>query len=242
MKSQSERIYARAAVPFQGKGLRLDANADSADLYIYETIGSDWWGNGVTAAGVADELKSLKDSVQTINCHVNSPGGDVFDGVAIYNQLAQHKATVNMFVDGLAASAASVIACAGDTIQIAENAMIMIHNPWAVVLGEAKDMRKMADTMDKIKETLVLTYQKRSGQMASDISRWMDEETWLTGQEAVDKGFATAVMPSKAANSMLGKFAAHYRNTPATLTAPPKPDFDEVADLRRRLNLLMQSH
>lgn len=238
-------VFNRAAVLNSRipNGFRLEANSESADLYIYEQIGADWWGGGVTASGIADELKKLKDSVKTINVRLNSPGGDVFDGVAIYNQLVQHKAAVNVFVDGLAASAASVIAMAGDKIAVAENGMVMIHNPWSIVLGESADMRKMADTLDKIKETLVTTYAARTKQAVGDISDWMNDELWMTGQEAVDKGFADEVMTAKTVdNSLTMKFAAQYKKAPAALLKPkdaePVNDFDQVTYLRNRLRLL----
>lgn len=239
------RIFNVAGVPTARRGFWMVTQADEAELFIYDFIGTDFWGNGVTAAGVAKELKNLSDSVKTVNVRLNSPGGDVFDGVAIYNQLVQHSAKVNMFIDGLAASAASLIAMAGDSIKIAENGMLMIHNPWTGVVGEAKDMRKAADTMDKIKETLVTTYAARTKQNAADVSQWMDDETWLTGQEAVDQGFADEVMPAKSIDSAVTRevIAKLYRKAPAALAKPADktlPAFDEIQNLRERMALLLQ--
>ena len=180
----------------------MKASGDTAEILIYEVIGEDFWtGGGVTAKGFSDELKALGD-VKTINLRINSPGGSVFDGVAIYNNLAQHPAKVNVYIDALAASIASIIAMAGDTITMAENAMMMIHNPWALVVGDSNDMRKEADLLDKIRDTLVTTYATRTGKKAEEITAMMDAETWFTAEEAKEAGFADAIVAGKKAANL----------------------------------------
>ena len=122
----------------------------ATEIYVYDEIG--FW--GITAKDFARDLKEL-DPKGEINLRINSPGGSVTDGIAIYNLLKNHKAKVNTFVDGLAASMASVIAMAGDTITMPENALMMIHNPWGGAMGDADELRKTADVLDKMKTALV---------------------------------------------------------------------------------------
>lgn len=184
-------------IPFNRKNVArrplevLNQTADSADVYIYDEI-SGW---GITAASMVALFKSL--DVKTINLHINSPGGSVFDGVTIYNMLMQHSAKIVVYVDGLAASIASLIAMAGDEIIMASNAMMMVHNPWTIVAGNSADLRKQADVMDQIQKTLVSTYVARTGQTAEAIQALLDGETWLTADEALAKGFATSVAEAK---------------------------------------------
>lgn len=144
---------------------------------------------GVSAKGFSTELKALGD-VSALHVHINSPGGDVFEGQAIYSMLKSHKAPTTVFIDGLAASMASVIAMAGDTIVMPENAMMMIHDPSTFAFGSADDFRKNADVLDKIKQTLVAAYRAKSGLADETIQSMMSEETWLTASEAISLGFA----------------------------------------------------
>jgi ATP-dependent Clp protease protease subunit len=218
----------------------MQAQGDVAEILIYDVIGEDFWsGGGVTAKGFTEQLKALGD-VKTINLKINSPGGDVFDGVAIYNNLVQHSAKVNVFIDGLAASIASVIAMAGDNITIAENGMMMIHNPWTLAMGDANDLRQSADVLDKIKATMLTTYSKRAGVTEAEASVIMDAETWYTGQEAVDAGFADDVQPVKAAKAAALFDLSVFKNAPKP-KAEPAPAVDEGAEdfesLSRRMRL-----
>src|SRR5690606_25494897 len=134
---------------------RIEAKADDrAEILIYDEIGADpWTGTGIGADDFVRELRAIK--APRIDVRINSVGGSVFEGNAIYNALARHPAHVDVYIDGIAASIASVIAMAGDKIYIAANAHVMIHNPHGVVWGEAGDMRRMADTLDKIRGSLV---------------------------------------------------------------------------------------
>ena len=181
-----------------GKPIEIKARGDkSAEVLIYDVIGEDWWtGEGVTAKQFAKDLKAL-GQVDVLNVRINSPGGNVFDGVAIYNALSRSGARVEVDVDGMALSAASVIAMAGDVIRVAENAMVMIHNPYMGAMGDAHEMRKAADILDGIKSALVGTYAKRTGRSEDEITAWMDAETWWTGAQAVDVGFADATTAAR---------------------------------------------
>ncbi len=170
------------------KWFEIVNKADKAEIWIYEQIGEDFWtGGGVTAKSFQKELAGIKAS--QIDLHINSPGGEVFDGITIYNLIKQHPANVTAHIDGLAASIASVIALAGDTVIMAENALFMIHNPWGFAMGDATEMRKTADLLDKIGGSLVTAYASKSGKPDDEISALMDSETWMTAQEAKDAGF-----------------------------------------------------
>lgn len=155
-----------------------------ADVHIFDEIG--FW--GVTAKQFINDLKQL--DVQQINLHIDSPGGSVFDGVAIQNSLKHHQARVTTYIDGLAGSIASIIALAGDEIKIADNAYVMIHNPASMVWGEAKDLLKEAEVLNKIADGLAGDYSRKMNISLAEARALMDEETWYLGQEAVDAGFA----------------------------------------------------
>ena len=165
----------------------LTKNKDnSADLILYGDIG-DSWSDDVSSKNIANELKDL--DVSTINLRINSGGGDVFTAIAISNLLKNHKANVIAHIDGLAASAATIITSACDKVIMPKNALFMIHNPWTVVGGEAKDMIKTAEQLDKVKNSIINTYKSKTNLEIEEISKLMDEETWLDPYEAKEKGF-----------------------------------------------------
>lgn len=164
----------------------------SAEMSIYGPIGNDWYGDGVSAASFSKALKAL-GTVNTIDLRINSEGGVVTDARAMYNLLVQHDATVNVHIDGIAASAASFLAMAGDTITIAEGGFFMIHNARAVAAGEAGDFRKMADVLDLVNDTIRDTYIARTGIEANKVKSWMDKETWFSGVQAVEHGFCDEI-------------------------------------------------
>ena len=169
----------------------IEALADDrrAEIHIMEQIGEDFWtGEGMTAKKFVQEVKGL--DVDVIDLHINSPGGSVFDGQAIYNLLRSHRATVHVYIDGLAASIASVIAMAGDTVTMPRNAMMMIHDPSGYARGTSKDMRKTAEALDKVKKTIVAAYRDKTSLADETLAEMMSEETWMTAEEAMDLGFA----------------------------------------------------
>jgi ATP-dependent Clp endopeptidase proteolytic subunit ClpP len=150
------------------KWYEIKSKADKAEIWIYDQIGEDFWtGGGVTAKGFQKELAEIKAS--QIDLHINSPGGSVFDGITIYNLLKQKSANITTYIDGLAASIASVIALAGNKVTMAENALFMVHNPSGMVMGTAADMRSLADVLDKIAGTMVNTYAGKSGKPEEEI-------------------------------------------------------------------------
>nr|WP_129952800.1 ClpP-like prohead protease/major capsid protein fusion protein [Rahnella sp. RFA10(1/100)] len=167
----------------------MKASGDkTADIYIYDEIG--YW--GVTARQFASSMKALGD-LDHINLHIHSPGGDVFDGIAIYNLLNSHSASKTVYIDGLAASMASVIAMVGNPIIMPENAMMMVHKPWGITGGDANDMRDYADLLDKVEAVLIPSYAKKTGKTPDELALMLGEETWMTAQECLEHGFADQI-------------------------------------------------
>lgn len=171
---------------------RMQASADNqAEIYIYDEIG--YW--GVTARQFVNDLKALGD-ISHINLHINSPGGDVFDGIAIFNALKHHGAAITVHIDGLAASMASVIAMVGNPVIMPENTMMMIHKPWGFAGGDANDMRDYAELLDKVESVLIPAYAEKTGKSPDEIATMLEDETWMDGKECVAMGFADQVTPS----------------------------------------------
>jgi len=210
--------------------VRVNAETDNGvpEVLIYGDIGGGWWDEGITAESINDEISAL--DVDQIDVRINSGGGLVFEGLAIYQTLARHSAKIVVHIDGIAASIASVIAMAGDEIRIAEGANLMIHKPWSGVWGDANAMRKEADILDQLERGLVNIYEARTGAKRADIEAWVEAETWFLGQDAVDACFADVMVPAKkkkAANSALFNF---FKCTPQNLlanaSAPEIRDFE----------------
>lgn len=168
------------------KGFSIVAkDGGQAEIAIYDQIG--FW--GISAKQFRDELKALGE-VSLLNIHIHSPGGEIWDGLAIHNILAAHKARKIVHIDGIAASMASAIAMVGNEIEMAENAWMMIHNPAWAVGGDPDELREAAELLDKTKSQLAGIYAKRCGLPEEEVIALMDAETWMTAEEAVAKGFA----------------------------------------------------
>jgi ATP-dependent Clp protease protease subunit len=202
------------------------AQAKGAEIVSYDEIGAF----GIPAKAFLDELKAL-GPVPEITLRINSPGGSVFDGVAIYNALKRHDATITVWIDGIAASIASMIAMAGDEIVMPENAMLVLHDPSGLVAGTAADMRAMAEALDRMKAGMVAAYRDKSGRDDSEIEALMAAETWLSAQEALELGLADRVeQPVRmAAHFDLSRF----RNAPPQLAAiltSSTPQEDAMSD------------
>lgn len=171
---------------------RAAESDDPATISILDVIGEDFWtGGGVTAKTVSRQLKAIGS--QDVRVEINSPGGDLFDGLAIYNLLVDHPARVEVKVLGMAASAASVIAMAGDQVTMGRGTFLMIHNTWVLALGNRHDMRKVADTLEPFDSAMADIYSARSGLEADAVGEMMDAETWINGSDAVKQGFADDV-------------------------------------------------
>ena len=188
-----------------------------ADLYLYIEIAS--WGAGYSAHSAQSFKQELDDlgEIETLNIYINSPGGDVFEGNTIMNMLKRKKCTKNVYIDGLAASIASVIAMAGDKIIMPSNSMMMIHNAWTYAIGNSKDLRKLADDLDKVNASIRQAYLDKAGDKLDEetLINLMDNETWLTAQECFDYGLCDVVGEDK---SIAAKFDLNllnqYKNIP----------------------------
>jgi ATP-dependent protease ClpP protease subunit len=177
------------------------------ELFVYTVIGESWYDDGVTPTSVQTAIKNA-GAIDKIVVHINSPGGDCFDGTAIHNILRQQNVPVTTIIEGLAASAAFTIAMAGDVIQVCDGAMMMLHNAWTFAMGDSKELRKTADLLDKVSGTMCDVYAKRSGMESAAVQQLMDEETWLSPQEAIDKGFATELLSTTPEKSKESKALA----------------------------------
>ena len=209
------------------------ARGTTGEIWLYDQIGESFWGDGISAKAFQKELTGL-GKVNTINLRINSPGGDVFDGLAIYNQLKSHPARIVVDVDGLAASIASIIAMSGDEIRMAGNSMMMIHNPHGMAIGDSTEMNRVAALLNQVKGNLADTYAARTGKLRAEIETWMNDETWLTADAAVQHGFADMVTQEQRVAASF-EMLAHFRNVPAALRKPravPTPARRDMAAVR----------
>ncbi|MEQ5872581.1 Clp protease ClpP [Sagittula sp. NFXS13] len=168
------------------------ADADAATISVLDPIGADYFGDGVTAKRIGAALRQIGDGDVTVS--INSPGGDFFEGLAIYNQLVEHKGAVTVKILGLAASAASVIAMAGDRIEIARAGFLMIHNTWVMAAGDKHALREVAHWLEPFDAAAVDVYHARTGTDAKELAKMLDAETWISGADAVDRGFADGLL------------------------------------------------
>lgn len=229
MKNRLNKLYAdnRKA---SARKFEVVAKADSTDveIFLYDQIVSsedeaEWWG-GVAPESFVKAVYAV-DADATIHLHINSPGGSVFAARAMEQALRLHKGRVVVHIDGLAASAATFIAMAGDEVVMAKGAMFMIHKAWTGMWGNSEDLRKEADLLDKIDGTLADTYAEKTGKDAAEIGAWMAAETWFTAQDALDAGFADSIAESEAKASAWNLSA--YANAPVAEREPtpaPEPD------------------
>lgn len=209
-----------------------------SELYLYDAIGKDFFGEGITAQAISDELKKFKPG--QLDIYINSPGGSVFEGLAIYSQIKRRNGKKVIHIDGIAASIASIVAMAGDEINIASNGMMMIHRAWGGTSGSAKDVRKFADALEKIDATLLDTYVARTGGNRKQIDDWMEAETWMTADEAVSRKFATKKTAEKAIEAsfpMLDKFA----NVPDALKKQALSYDSKLAHMQMRANKIYRA-
>lgn len=189
------------------------AATGTAEIFLYGDIGA--W--GITAQQFARDLQALGD-VSNITLRIHSPGGDVFEGIAIYNLLKHHPATVDGYIDGLAASMGSVIAMACNVLRMPANAMMMIHKPWGAAGGNAEEMRSYADLLDKVEGTLMGAYTAKTGKSAEELAPLLAAVTWMNGEEAVAAGFADELLePLQVAAALTSQRLQDYANMPEAL-------------------------
>lgn len=189
----------------------------SAEVLIYGDIGESWWGETVSAKDFVREVSAL--DVDELVVRINSVGGSVMDGIAIYNALKRHKATVKTINDGLAASIASLILMAGDEVEMAENALMMIHAPWGYAAGNAVDMREFADLLDTWAEAMATSYANKTGKDKSEILALLTDgvDHWYTAEQAMESGFVDATAPALALAASIDRaaIAARFKSMPA---------------------------
>lgn len=233
MMQQDQRPKDKAH-PFWKMELR---EKDTLDLYVYSDVEADWydWWSGKeiesdTSAKTFSKQLSEYPDVKQINVYISSNGGDVLEGTAIYSQLKRHSANVHVYVDSFACSVASVIAMAGDTITMAPNAMMMIHNCWTWAVGNASELRKQADDLDKIMEGNRQAYLLKAGDKLSEekLIEMLDNETFLTAKECIELGLCDEIMDED----------------PNTNTDPEEDTIEQIAiranEMRQKGSMLLQ--
>lgn len=200
-----------------------ESEADDRTIGIYDVIGEDWWtGGGFTAKRMNAALRSLGKGPVTVS--INSPGGDMFEGLAMYSMLREHPGEVTVKVMGLAASAASIIAMAGDQVQVARAGFLMIHNCWTVGIGNRHDFRELADQIEPFDAAMADVYAVRTGEDITAMQKLMDRESWIGGSAAVDQGFADALLASdEVGKAEDKKSASAVRKLEAALRASGMP-------------------
>lgn len=177
-----------------GAGIRALSKGDNV-ITMFDMIGEDFWsGGGITAKSVAAQLRAIGD--RPVEIQINSPGGDMFEGIAIYNVLREHAQSVTIKVMGMAASAASVIAMAGDHIEIGAASFFMIHNCWVGAVGNRHDMAETAEWLAPFDLAMAEVYAAKTGREVQEIATWMDAETYMSGSVAIERGFANALLPA----------------------------------------------
>lgn len=189
------------------------------EILIYgDIVSEEWFANEVTAPGFKQQLDEL-GNVSEIDVHINSSGGNVFEGHAIYNMLKMHKAKINIYIDALAASIASVIAMSGNTIFMHKNSFLMIHNSWIMTVGNAKELRDTADLLDKTDEASNQAYLDRALNISEEeLKELLDAETWLTASEALEKGFIDEILePNEIAASISDERYKLFKSVPSSI-------------------------
>jgi ATP-dependent protease ClpP protease subunit len=224
----------------KGSGLRAEATGDdTTTLYVYDVIDGFW---GVSAADFAKELAAI--TTPKVILRINSPGGDVFEARAMMTAIGDHPAEFTAKIDGLAASAATALTLACDTVEIAEGGFYMIHRAWTFAMGNAEDMSATASLLGKIDDVLTEGYVAKTGKPAAEIEAWMKAETWFNAAEAIDAGFVDqmAVVPEKAkakaaAQANVFNLSA-FANAPKALTERPR-EIDTSARDRAQARLAL---
>ena len=216
--------------------LEFRSKAANAEIDIFGPIGDSWFEDSVTLKGFREEMKKLPENTKNITVNINSPGGDVFTGIAIYNLLKQHPAKITVKVQALAASIASIIALAGDEVEMAEGSLFMIHLPMTFGFGNRKEFDSTIDRLLDVEEQLISIYVKKTKKTRAEIKSMLEKETWLDSAEAVEQGFADKnqeeAMPIAA--SVLSK-ATWLNKIPAGIKTRDMAARKEATDLKNRI-------
>ncbi|MDA2936825.1 Clp protease ClpP [Acidobacteria bacterium AH-259-A15] len=213
--------------PGRGKFEIRSQSDGEVEILIYDIIGEDFWGEGVSAKSVVQQLSEI--TADTIHVRINSPGGDAFDGFAIYNALRRHPAAIETHIDGLAASSAATVALAGDRIKMAENAFLMIHRSWGIVLGDADEMMEMARQLEKLDTSIARIYANRTKKTLQEVLELMKVETWFDSDEALAEGFVDEITEKSGVENHFD--LSSFSNVPENLRTIKKKE-PEGATLR----------
>ncbi|MFV0830202.1 head maturation protease, ClpP-related [Klebsiella quasipneumoniae] len=197
------------------------ATTDDNTISVFDVIGQDYWGEGITAKRIAGALRAMNGADVTVN--INSPGGDMFEGLAIYNLLREYEGHVTVKVLGIAASAASIIAMAGDDIQIGRGAFLMIHNCWVYAMGNRHDFAELAQSLEPFDTAMADIYAARSGLDIAAVQKLMDAESYIGGSDAVAKGLADSLLSADAVSDGDESPAAALRKLDALLAKTNTP-------------------
>jgi len=227
---------------------QFSAKGSRGEIWLYDQIGQSFWGDGISAKSFQKELSAM-GKVTSLTVRINSPGGDVFDGFAIFNQLRQHPASVDVNVDGVAASIASIIAMAADPgkLRMAKNSMMMIHDPAGMAMGGADEMLRVAALLNTIKGNLADTYVDRTGNGKAAVEDWMSAETWFTAEAALQHGFADELTAESAVTACFDP--RNFKNVPEALkrrmqASAPQPALNllrqRLSDQGRRVAAVLQ--
>lgn len=212
------------------------------EIYIYgDIVSEEWFDNDVSAPNFRKSLDEL-ENVSEIDVHINSAGGNVFEGHAIYNMLKMHKAKINIYIDALAASIASVIAMSGDTIFMHKNSFLMIHNSWIMTVGNAKELRETAELLEKTDKASNTAYLDKATNLSEEeLNQMLEAETWLNADEALEKGFIDEMLePNEIAASISNDFYKKYRNIPnqikaSTVETPKEFSNEQEKEARQKI-------
>jgi len=220
----------------------LAKNGKDAEVLIYDEIGAGFFGGGVAASDLIKQLQALKlESGDQLTVRINSPGGNMFEGFAIHNYLRTVKARTVARIDGVAASAASIIAMAADTVEMPSNSMLFIHNPWMWAAGDAKVMRKAADDLEQMRDSAATSYMRKAGDKLTqdELTAMLDVETWLSAEDAVKYGLADTVdEPVRAAALAQFDFSQYGFPVPKALAALKEASARERKAMRAKLESL----
>lgn len=216
----------------------VNKSATEAEIVIYAGIGQDFWGDGsmISAKNFSDELKKIPDTVNTLNIRLNSPGGDVFDGITIYNRLKQFKGKKIVHIDGLAASIASIIALAGDEIVIGEGALYMVHLPWTFAYGNRTELDMTINRLMDVEEQMLGIYAKRTGLERSEIRALLEAETWLGADEAIEKGFVDRKMEETAPIAASAIDSRWIVKKPKAYFSETKAATDKINEIKNKIS------
>jgi ATP-dependent Clp endopeptidase proteolytic subunit ClpP len=224
----------------QGQPFEIrNKTAVSAELVIYGSIGHSFFEDGITAKMVSDALKDLDPTVKDIVVRVNSPGGCVFEGVAIYNRLKQHKAKVTVYVDGLAASIASIIALAGDEVIMGEGALYMIHLPWTWAAGNRNDLDNTINRLLDVEEQLISIYAKKSKMDRSEIKSLLEKETWMDATQAMELGFVDKTMDESLPIAASALEKTWFNKVPKSVKTEDVVAREKVTELRNKVSAFL---